>query len=292
MRLLHIVPDQKFIDDAYTAFEEAAPGRNDFIVIGAAKAVRINRFEPQLLSLPELLGPDFPSRVARYDCLFIHYLNREARVAVDRCPAGTLLVWLGWGADYYHLIEDRRALLLPLTRSVYDRLQVRPKARLRAAVLYASRLLRGLGRPREVIAELRVRRRAAELGPGRPGELALLNRFALFAPVLYEDHQRVAASTPGFRPEFASWNYGVRDGLEEMRDSIESFGRNVLVGNSATFENNHLEALTMLRDAMSGDTQAICPLSYGRADYARSVARRGSEILGTRFRPLLEFLPI
>ncbi|WP_372638629.1 TDP-N-acetylfucosamine:lipid II N-acetylfucosaminyltransferase, partial [Fodinibius sp.] len=67
---------------------------------------------------------------------------------------------------------------------------------------------------------------------------------------------------------------------------------NILLGNSAYYSNNHLEAFDLLRKMGIGDQKIICPLSYGDEAYADEIAKRGKSLFGPKFYPLTEFLPL
>jgi len=71
-------------------------------------------------------------------------------------------------------------------------------------------------------------------------------------------------------------------------------GPDVLLGNSASPTNNHLEALSLLRERLPPGGRLVAPLSYGKAPrgYAQAVVEAGRDALGVRFEPLTEWLPI
>jgi hypothetical protein len=66
----------------------------------------------------------------------------------------------------------------------------------------------------------------------------------------------------------------------------------VLLGNSASQTNLHLEALQKLEKYKEEDIEIICPLSYGvkKSAYLHQVISRGKAIFGERFIPLLQFM--
>lgn len=68
-------------------------------------------------------------------------------------------------------------------------------------------------------------------------------------------------------------------------------GINILLGNSATPSNNHLNAMEKLRNFANQNIRIYCPLSYGDAAYADEVARAGKDVFGDKFIALREFLP-
>jgi hypothetical protein len=72
----------------------------------------------------------------------------------------------------------------------------------------------------------------------------------------------------------------------------ELTGGDILLGNSATPTNNHVEALRRLAKADLGDRKVIAPLSYGDPDYRDAIVALGRQLLGERFQPLLAFMPL
>jgi hypothetical protein len=68
--------------------------------------------------------------------------------------------------------------------------------------------------------------------------------------------------------------------------------QNIQVGNSATPTNNHADVFEELKNHdLSGRTVYV-PLSYGYANYREYVLKIGKKMLGDRFYPLLDFMPL
>lgn len=67
---------------------------------------------------------------------------------------------------------------------------------------------------------------------------------------------------------------------------------NILLGNSATPTNNHLEAFDILNEFDLKEKKIITPLSYGNSYYTDDILKLGSQIFGTSFHPLTLFLPL
>ncbi len=64
----------------------------------------------------------------------------------------------------------------------------------------------------------------------------------------------------------------------------------ILLGNSATESNRHIEALEFLEKFKHKPLKIICPLSYGNMEYRELVKKKGKELFGDKFCPLEEFL--
>lgn len=86
--------------------------------------------------------------------------------------------------------------------------------------------------------------------------------------------------------------YGVI-GLPEQADApfINEDSRNILLGNSSTPTNNHIEAIDRLAELDLKDRKVIVPLNYGDLKYREIVLRYGQDKLGDRFKPLIDFIP-
>lgn len=72
----------------------------------------------------------------------------------------------------------------------------------------------------------------------------------------------------------------------------EKLGK-ILLGNSASVSNNHMEALEILKKNDDGKMTITAPLSYGSNDkYVAKVVLKGKELFGDRFIPLIDFMPL
>lgn len=287
-RYLHIVRDEKFMDAAYSTLEDVAPGRHEYVTLDARAPFRyITRFQPVRWTIAQILDARFLSHLSEYSAVLIHNLTNRARVLVESSPPEVKFVWLGWGADYYHLIADQRQLLLPATRELFEQITaagtVMSVLKKRDRRFFRAEWQDWIDQP---IDWLRLQRKIRRFGQGRPEESRVLRSLRFFAPVLPDDYDKIIASVPSFSPRFVQWNYSVP--LDPIDDAV-SANPVILLGNSATFENNHLDAFELIRSA-ARDYTVICPLSYGRKDYGDEISRRGAEYFGASFRPLRRFI--
>lgn len=67
-------------------------------------------------------------------------------------------------------------------------------------------------------------------------------------------------------------------------------GVKVLLGNSATRTNRHIEALYALSRFSGEDFLIFAPLSYGDQEYAQKVIEVGDDLFGERFVPILDWM--
>ena len=64
----------------------------------------------------------------------------------------------------------------------------------------------------------------------------------------------------------------------------------IILGNSATPENHHVEILEILKKYNNESFEVYSPLSYGDVAYREKVIEAGRTLLGEKFKPMLEFL--
>ncbi len=66
----------------------------------------------------------------------------------------------------------------------------------------------------------------------------------------------------------------------------------LLLGNSASITNNHIDALNKLKSCYDKIENIYCPLSYGGSKkYAKSVGEKGKKLFGNKFIPIYNFMP-
>lgn len=66
----------------------------------------------------------------------------------------------------------------------------------------------------------------------------------------------------------------------------------IQIGNSATLTNQHVHVLKILERFKNENIQIICPLSYGNMEYAEQITKKGTELFGTKFVALREYIPL
>jgi hypothetical protein len=275
VKLLHLIVDDKFIDMAIREFEAVAPGRHEWMIVdGGSQRKFVKDGRVRCIDwegfLRALAAPDIGAVVC-------HVMTPLHLSALSRVPAHVQVVWLGWGYDYYGLINDAfpEGLLQSAT------------AALAARLASPAHPIANQGEVPTVLGHARPYRRPW------PAERDALARVDIFAPVLETEYHLVRRHLPGFRARYVRWNYGTaEDDYTVQGVACSARGRNILAGNSATATNNHIELFEHIRrcDDLT-DRLIVAPLSYGDANYRNSVIEVGRELFGDAFMPLLDFMP-
>lgn len=84
-------------------------------------------------------------------------------------------------------------------------------------------------------------------------------------------------------------NFDLADQINKESEHIRSNNKlKILLGNSATEANNHLDALDVLRNL--NNIEIYCPLSYGNKQYRDHIINYGKKLFGDDFHPVLDFM--
>ena len=264
LKIIHIISDEKFPDAAYTAFELAYPNQNEFIVFSNSKELKhLKLIKPRFLPTYYLYSAFLIQKSIQSDIVVFHSMNDISLKVLKGLPDNIKTIWLGWGFDYYDLTDHQ--LFQKKTLNYKKKIDSSLKSRLRK-----------VKRLKSIYTKKK-----------------LLPKIDVFSPVLYEDYQLVKTSIPRFSPKFMSWNYGtLEDNLIRGFEGKEVNGNNILLGNSATLTNNHLDAFELLKTLDLGSKKVIVPLSYGKPRYRNDIIEQGKIVLGPAFTPLVDFMPI
>lgn len=273
--ILHIVSDEKFIDDAYKMFHAAAPGENRFLLVSnRPKQLKYIKETPvEFISEREFLGKKFAKSLDTYDFVVFHSLSSERYLQlIMNAGPKVKFVWIGFGADYYRYLNA--PLLMPKTQKLYDQLlsdiEKTPSLKERVKHYFKKKLyLKDINNREKVI-----------------------NRIDFFAPVLPEEYEMVKNAFHEFSPKPIDWNYGTLQILVGNYDTFRPEGDNILLGNSATFTNNHLEAFDVIKKINLEGRRIITPLSYGNPSYKEIIIEEGRRVFDEHFVPLTDFMPL
>lgn len=270
LKILHLATDEKFIDLAYESFERIAPGSNTVIVCGTTPFKYVKLTPDRVVSRFSAGSDALVRYLGEFDVVIVHSLVGVWYRLVCKAPSSVRFVWIGWGFDYYDIVfGSESGGLLPETDEIN----------------------RSLSPKRGVLGKLK-----AFLSGYFYGEKFLaISSIRYFAPVLPEEYELVLDCLPvgTSRPEFLLWNYGnLEDNFVKGFEHGEITGRNVLVGNSASVTNNHVEAFWVLSAAALRDRNIIAPLSYGDGRYRDVVVGVGRKHFGDNFLPLVDYMPV
>lgn len=272
IKILHLVRDDIFTDSAYNLFESVAPSCNTFLLVTIRKKTKNIKETPiKIINPLALKNPFFIKHLEKYDIIVLHSLNKSNQELISHASSKLKFVWIGMGFDYYDLIyENKEILYQEQTQQIVETLSHNQ----RRSINYILR---------DFVISVFYKNANKKLA---------IEKISYFAPVIENEYKMVASKFNFNFPEYVSWNYGSTTKIAEgnMKHLIIS-GNNILLGNSASPENNHVEILEFLRTQKLNHKKIICPLSYGNYEYASIVKNKGRNYFEDCFLALDDFMP-
>lgn len=272
IKILHLVLDNHFTDSAYNLFESVAPLCNTYLLVTIRKKTKNIKETPiKIINTLALKNPLFIKHLEKYDIIVLHSLSKSNQELVSHASSKLKFVWIGMGLDYYDLIyENKDILYQEQTQQIVEILSHNQ----RRSINYILR---------EFVLSAFYKNTNKKL---------VIEKISYFAPVIENEYKMVASKFNSNFPEYVSWNYGSTTKIVEgnLKNLVIS-ANNILLGNSASPENNHVEILEFLRTQKLNHKKIICPLSYGNHEYASIVKNKGRNYFGDCFLALDDFMP-
>jgi len=265
--ILHIVPDEKFIESAYELFETVAPHNNEFMVITRKKRLQhLDEFPIKKIGIYEFYHPFFLQNLKKYEFVVLHFLDFYKIRILLKADNTIKFVWIGWGGDYYKYFQNY-SLFLPKTILLINNLERQKK------YSFKELLLKFIDKYNAFCKK----------------DIKALQRVNFFAPVLSEEFSILKNNVENFYPKFLDWNYGVfQKNLYKYSGKIT--GKNILIGNSATAENNHMEIFEILENIDILSRKIILPLSYGDNIYGKTIEKISIQLFKGHAEPLMDYM--
>jgi len=124
----------------------------------------------------------------------------------------------------------------------------------------------------------------------------VIKRFRNIIGICYEDYLSVkeiydtnCSYIYGFYPLLVNWNL-----IDAVNYNLEfhntSDTLNILLGNSASETNRHLEAFEYLKKFKNDNVNIYCPLSYGDTKYKDRIIKIGYDIFEEKFIPITKMM--
>ncbi len=278
MKILHITSDEKFINSIYWQFENVFPENNEFVVFlpkGARKPKYVS-LEKNLQIISENAQglSHWLNEIPKYDLVIFHGLMYFQSLVFLKAKNPKKFVWFFWGGELYdNPAANFASTMGAKTIKTQTRESIKSKIK-RAIRPFYYQLKHASLTPEKSV--LKAARQIRNFGVIHAEELALLQSKQL----LRKDVRHIKMSY--YPLEF------IFKGIENNTVTQQ----NILVGNSASRTNNHLEAFEILKKMPLNGTKIIVPLNYGDMDYAARIVDNGESLFGKNFHPITTFLPL
>lgn len=286
MRILHFSTNDKFVPLIKSTFGEAYPDSNIFRIL-CSPADKLSFLSSddstRLVKDGYFYSDEVVADMANADVLILHSMRPQFADAILKADSRLFVVWSGWGFDYSHLIERSLGSLVLSETSGLLR-----TARINRLFSLADISRRGASLIQKVKG---VGGRSSGRSKNIPEALDRISGRINSFSVMPAEEVVVRQMLPELKARFQMIHYFTTEDI--LSSGISNVcGSDILVGNSATPENNHIEAFLSLAKLDLSGRRVIVPLSYGDVFYAKKVCEMGERILGSNFYPLRDFMPL
>lgn len=277
MKILHIAPDEKFINAIHWQFEEIYPNNNKFLIFlsseeNEVKYIKVSKNVSFLSEKQRNLGPIF-HEIAVSDIIILHGLKYFQSKLVWEYKAKAKFVWFFWGGEIYDNPYGLANQTLGIkTRKKFSNLSLALK--FKNLIKFGYYFIQNKTIPHKLV--LKAAKKIDYFGSLDKEELNYLIERGFLKQNTF--HLRMTY----YPLEF------ILNGL--IDDFVK--GDSILLGNSASITNNHLEAFDFLKHLNLENRDLIVPLSYGDILYAKEIAKIGHKVFEKNFSPLMEFMSL
>lgn len=277
MKLLHICRDEKYVNSAMSLFGKAF-GENRFVIVlpPARPPIRYldEKYDFQVFLENNSGFTSIMELTVNCDLVVIYGLGHFTSKIVEKCSHDRIL-WLILGADVYQNPSIyNQPLLGDQTKELWKKLRRR------------SFVLNSL---RKVYHKLRynlihINEYSNQVISHVAGSIDFVGTFQreqfnlLVSKCVIPEH--------AIHLDFCFYPIDKISGIG-LNETGSKIG--VLIGNSASYTNNHIEIFNMI-GRLEG-YKVVVPLSYGRRNYAREIVKIGRDKFSD-FHPMLDYIPL
>jgi hypothetical protein len=264
--IVHLFEDQKFVDITIENFENVSTGLNKYIVFSNnEKLTYVSRKEDVIILPNSSYKLDIDLVYKDCQLLIIHFLSPLKLYILKHKPNHVKVIWSIWGSD------------------AYDHFKVQNNFEPITSVTQKSTLFQKLKNSYFFTFYHLIKYRVKPLCK----ELELLQLIDYVITVLPNEF-KIIKNEFGLVAKYIDYNYGINN-FDKF--SNRSLGNSILVGNSATSTNNHLDIFDIIKSTTNMDI--IVPLSYGAydyEDYKANIISEGRRIFNKNFLPIENFM--
>lgn len=280
MRIIHFTTDEKFINGAMSSFELAFPKMNELYLLKPPANPK-TRFVDVKYVTNEIVKntntfKSFLDIAKSADWLVIHGMNDIWAKIILNINSKKILYIL-WGAEVYsnpylynkEILGKRTKALL----KKHSKFNFKKYLKRKAINLVYGKSLSG-----EELHQL-----------NKKAIQKVENIAVLYRQELEVYYQNKVITKP---VQYLKFGYYPYEYFMDQIDSQVSLGNNVLLGNSCSYSNNHLEVFEHLKSFDLATKKLIVPLSYGDNKLKNELLNKGRMLFKENFTPLLDFISL
>ncbi len=271
--ILHLVFDDKFIDYAINLFDQVAPSENEFLAVipyagyefkYIKQVERLNVIVYSETEIENLVKRGDQYQAIVFHSLFSYFFHKVIGSINEK---KTKLVWIFWGGEFYDYATNVPLYRGKLTSALYSESSFFEKVKTK--LFSILRRMRPCKKGGDIIKNVR--------------------KLSYIVTPFFDDYD-IVRRTWQTNAQYLWWNYySIEETVGNLMDRTIN-GNHILLGNSSTPSNNHVEVLSVLQKMDLSGRKVFIPLSYGDPKYAEFVQKEVRERLDAHAEPLLTFM--
>lgn len=278
-KILHLIIDHQVIERSLEIFETLYPGQNEIIIFEKSGSYKhLHKYtECQRVNDGNLAKFVKSYKFSDVKYVISHYMNFWMAEFILQVPRHVHCCWEIYGYDLYNqFLESQGVNIYYISPFKFQKYSLfRSNFPDLFNYLLSFRGVKYATKKEKKQLFTRVADRLDSVGVGTIGDIEILEKYA------------------GKKfPYFLFCNYSLKEVLGDLWDSGFTEGNNIMIGNSASFSNNHLYALEYIKH-VNFNSDIVLTLSYGGNDYYRdTVIKAYNNAFPNRIKTLLNYIPL
>ncbi len=202
----------------------------------------------------------FNEYIINSEVIFAHFLNKHIAKIINDITPSKKIIWFSWGADFYNLGKFKNDLLQPKSKKIFNIISLKSIQGVKKLVWQKLGIITDYLPPNnEVIKAIK---QTSVIVPVVPSDFDIINSKYSISSKKYD------------------LNYLNGIFINPPKFDSNIFKNNVLIGNSSSFTNNHIEIIDMISKKPNFDGDIIFPLVYGNKRYRDFIIKYAKKKLG------------
>ena len=282
MRILNIIHDEKFIDNIIRYHDLTKDSAShDYIIINIRSKDKFKYIKSKE-RITQCRPYNFISFISknRYDAIIIHNLISIPSKLVPKIPTGIPVFWVSWGMDIYSLPEHNPIVSLNLHHTITVNEIKRNKATTSGIIQQIKRFITCIISGESLFSERR-----------QKDYIKAIERINYFSGVIPDEYDYLI-DKPFFNAKKFTYQY-LNPSSFNIKPAIPSKKKQIIIGNSSVYTNNHLDVFEILKHLNITDFDIYLPLNYGgNPEYCTKLISTGHTLWRDTFHPITSFMPL
>ncbi len=282
MRILHLITDHQVIERTLGVYEEVFPSCNEVLVFGDGDKP-FNRlkgdYKGRIVNFRNLKRFASNYDFSEITHVISHYMSMDKIDFIKLIPENIPVCWEVYGSDLYNQFLESRGYKIFFTSPFkYE------------SHGFLRQHARGLF---HFLATLKGHKYCFDFQKNKQFRY-IASRIDSIQYCCGYDAEYVKEFAGRNIHSYEIFNYSLNEVLGELKGSDFSSGDDILVGNSASFSNNHMYILNCLKQIdIPKHTKLIIPLSYGGSKkYANDIEAIYKEEYPNQIETLRDYIPL